>query len=146
MIPIAPNHATHIIDRELLPCFISNVLPSWYFLENQQPKFIAGVEEVPRLRIVRCAHDIAMKLIAENVSIAPLRSPGHCLADKWKCLVTIESAELDDFAVQLEAMFGELRFAEAESARVFINCVFSSNQTHANVVEAPVIEFPKLDA
>ena len=55
-----------------------------------------------RLRIMRSAHDIAMKLFAQNVGVAALHARGHRLADKGKGLVAIQAAQLNDVAVQFE--------------------------------------------
>src|SRR5580704_12870585 len=63
MIPIPPDHTTHIIDRDLLPGLRPNVLPSRYLLQHQQANLIAAVEKVPRLRIVRCSDDIAVEVL-----------------------------------------------------------------------------------
>ena len=35
--------------------------------------------------------------------------------------MTVEAAQLDDFAIEFEAVIGELRFAETDGARVFVD-------------------------
>ena len=60
MIPVAANHAAHVIDGDQLPGFIADVLPAGDFFEDQKAEFVAGIEEMARLRVVRGADDIAL--------------------------------------------------------------------------------------
>ena len=92
MVPVAANHTSNVIDRQLLPRFIANMLPSRYLFQHQQSHFVTCVKEVPRLRIVRRAHDVAMKLITQYVGIATLYAPRHRLADPRVCLMPIQTA------------------------------------------------------
>ena len=125
---------------------VADVLPSGNFFEHQQADFVAGIEEVARLRVVRGADDVALELVAQNDRIAALGTAGHGLADEGEGLMPIESAQLDDFAVQLEAVIGELGFAEAEAAGVFVEELRSATQANASGVEIAVLEIPELDA
>src|SRR5947199_257687 len=77
VIPVAPNHATDVVERQSLPARIPDVLPAGYFLEHEQAQLIAGVQEMPRLRIVRGAYDVALELLAQDLRIAALRAPRH---------------------------------------------------------------------
>jgi hypothetical protein len=126
MVPVAPDHAPDIINRKLLPSFVANMLPSGNLFQNEESDFITGVEKVARLRIVRCANNIAMQFITEYLSIPPLHAAWHGLTDERKRLMAIESAQLDDFAVQLKAVIGKLRHPETESARIFIRRLTSA--------------------
>ena len=47
--------------------------------------------------------------------------PGIAWPSERKRLVTVEAAQLDDFAVQLEAVIGEFGVAETEGALVAID-------------------------
>ena len=116
MVPVAANHAAHVVDRYQLPRLVADVLPAGNFLQHQQSDFVAGIEKVARLRIVRGAHDIALELVAQNVRVAALGAAGHRLADKGKGLMTVQPAQLDHFAVEFEAVVGELRLAETDGA------------------------------
>ena len=73
MVPVAADHAAHVVDGYQLPRFVADVLPAGNFLEHQQSNLVAGVEKVARLGIVRSAHDIALELVAQNLRIATLR-------------------------------------------------------------------------
>src|SRR5213592_645997 len=99
MIPIASNHAADVIDGEQLPGFVANVLPAGNLFEDKQAHFVAGIEEMTGLRIMRSAHDVAMEFMAQDAGIAALGAAGHGLADEGKRLMTVEAAELDDFAI-----------------------------------------------
>jgi hypothetical protein len=59
--------------------------------------------------------------------------------------MAVESAKLDDFAVQFETMIGKFGFAEAEMARVFVEDLLSFQQPDVNRVEIAVMQVPELD-
>ncbi len=59
MVPVAADHAAHVVDGDQLPRFVADVLPAGNFLQHQQANLVAGIEKVARLRIVRGPHDIA---------------------------------------------------------------------------------------
>src|ERR1700680_4225560 len=100
MIPIPADHAADVIDGNLLPGLWADMLPPWDFLQDQKSNFIAAIEKVPRLGIMRCPHDVAMKILPQNDCILPLYARGHRLADKWKRLMTVEASQLDDLPVE----------------------------------------------
>ena len=145
MIPIASNHAADVIDGEQLPGFVANVLPAGNLFEDKQAHFVAGIEEMTGLRIMRSAHDVAMEFMAQDAGIAALGAAGHGLADEGKRLMTVEAAELDDFAIELEAVVGELRFAKAERAFVLIDQLRSAKEAHVNGIEIGVRNVPQFD-
>src|SRR5690348_2942602 len=119
MVPVAANHAANVIDRDLLPRQVADMLPPGNLFENQQSEFIACVEKIWGLRIVRGTYDVALQFPFQDVGIAALRTRSHRLSDIWERLMPIEPAQLDDFSVQLEAMIRELRLAEADASAVF---------------------------
>ena len=73
MIPVAADHAADVVDGDVFPGLVANVLPAGNFFQHQQADFVAGVEKMARLRIVRGAHDVAVQFVAENVGVAALR-------------------------------------------------------------------------
>ena len=70
---------------------------------------------------MRGADDIALVFLAEDVRILALNAAGHGLANEGKRLVAIESAELDDLAVEFESVIGELRVTETDSAGFLVD-------------------------
>ena len=118
MVPVAANHAADVVDGDLLPVLVADVLPAGNLFEDEQADLVAAIEEVARLRIVRGADDVAVEVLAQDVGILALHACGHRLTDEGKGLVAIEAAQLDDFAVEREALVGEDGFAEADAARV----------------------------
>src|SRR6185437_11206684 len=100
MVPVSADHTPDVIDRNLLPAFIPDVLPARNFFKHQQSDLVAAVEEMARLRIVRGADDVAVEILSKDVGIHSLHAGGHGLTDKWKRLVTIKTAQLYDFAVE----------------------------------------------
>src|SRR6266545_2432781 len=114
MVPVAPNHAPHVVDGDLLPRLVPDVLPARDFFQHQQTDLVARIKNVSGLRVVGRPNDISSKFVAKNVRVAPLRAARHRLPHAWKGLMTIKAAQLDDLAVQFESVIGKLRFAEAD--------------------------------
>src|SRR5260370_39232255 len=97
------------------------MLPPWDFLQYQQSNFIAAVEKVPRLRIMRCPHDVAMQILPQNYRIPTLYPRGHRLSYKWKRLMTIQPPELDDLSIERESMVRKRCLAKANPAHIFVD-------------------------
>ena len=68
-----------------------------------------------------------MEVVAQNIGIAALHAARHRLADEGKCLVAVEAAQLDDFAVQLETVIGESRLAKTDVARIAVDYLASAH-------------------
>ena len=83
---------------------VANMLPAGNLLEHQQPDLVARVQKMPRLRIMRRPHNVALQILAQNQRILPLHPRRHRLSHTRKSLVPIEAAQLDDLAIQLEAL------------------------------------------
>src|SRR4030095_16339490 len=83
--------------------------------------------------------------MAKNVRVAALRTAGHCLTNEWEGLMAIQSAKLDDLAVQLEAVIGELRVTEADCPRYLIHLSRSAPECHIHLIKIGVFEIPQLD-
>jgi len=145
MIPVAADHAADVIDRDLLPGFVADMLPAGNLFQNKESPFVAGIQEMPGLRIVRGAHDVALEIVPQDACIAALRAARHRLTDERKGLMTVEAAELDDFAIQLEAVVGELRFAESNRAFVLIHQKCSAQEAHMDGVQIRMRKIPQFD-
>ena len=63
MVPVAADHAADVVDRDVFPGLIADMLPAGDLFEHQQADFVAGIEKMARLRIVRGAHDVALELL-----------------------------------------------------------------------------------
>ncbi len=46
------------------------------FFQNQQADFVAGIQKMARLRIVRGADDIAFQFVPQNLRVAALNPAG----------------------------------------------------------------------
>src|SRR5262249_51862221 len=88
-VPVAANHASNVVNGDVLPRLVSDVLPSGDFFEDEQTDFIAGVEEVARLRIVRGADNVALQIVAKNHCVAALAAPGHGLSEPRESLMAV---------------------------------------------------------
>ena len=114
MVPIPPDHAAHVVDRERLPRIVSNMLPARNLFQHQQTHLITGVQKMPGLRIVRGADDVAAQIVLHDVRVLSLCPLAHGIAGIGEGLVAVETAELECLAVELEAFRRELHLAEAE--------------------------------
>ena len=85
-----------------LPVFAADVLPAGNLLEDQQAEPVASVEEPGRLRIVRGAHDVEVKLVLQDFGVALLRRAAKRIAGIGEGLVPIEPAQLQRPAVEAE--------------------------------------------
>ncbi|HWJ46041.1 MAG TPA: hypothetical protein VNS62_00220 [Candidatus Udaeobacter sp.] len=59
--------------------------------------------------------------------------------------MAIEAAQLDPFPIQFEAVIGELGFAEAETARVFVDDLVVSQQPDVDGVEVSLLQASQFD-
>ena len=69
----------------------------------------------------------------------------HGLAHEWERLMTVEAAQLDHFAVELEAVVGEFRFAEADGTVVPVEELRPFQQAHVHGIQIRMFEIPQLD-
>ena len=76
MVPVAADHSADIVDGNQLPWLVANVLPAGNLFQNEQADFVAGIEEVARLRVVRGADDVALELVAQNMASRRWARPG----------------------------------------------------------------------
>src|SRR5437763_12174511 len=101
---------------------------------------------MPRLRIVRCSHNVTFELVAQDLCVASLGASRHRLSYIGEGLVTIKPAQLDYFSVQLKTMIRKLRLAKTKPSRVFINNLSTSKQTDPHRIQIPVFEVPPFDS
>ena len=100
MIPIAPDHFPDVANRDVLPLQVPDVLPAGDLFENQQSKFIAGVQKIRRLWIVRGTDNVAMQVVLQYPRIAALNARRHGPADVRKRLMPVQPAQFHVSAVQ----------------------------------------------
>src|ERR1700722_9556211 len=100
MVPVAANHAAHIIHGNVLPWLVADVLPAGDLFKHQQTDLVAGVEEVARLRVMGSADDVAVEILAQNDGVTPLHPAGHGLTHPWKGLMAVQAAQLDDGSIE----------------------------------------------
>ena len=122
------------------------LLPAGNLFQHEEANFVAAIKEMTRLRVMRSANNIAMKAFAQDIGILPLHARRHCLPDKRKRLMTIQTAQLDDLAIQRKAMIGKDCLAEANASRVFINHAPGVDEPDMNCIEMGLLNVPKLQA
>src|SRR6266571_2295113 len=87
MIPVAADHTADVIDGDQLPGLVADVLPTGDFFQHKQSHFVASIQEMARLRIVRGTYDVAVEVVAQDAGIAALGAAGHGLSDEGKGLI-----------------------------------------------------------
>src|SRR6476659_8081979 len=112
MIPVATDHLFYVTHRQIFPLLVTNMLPARNLLQHHKSVFIAGIQEMRRLWIVRRTHDVTFQFLLQNPGIASLHTGRHCLPNKRKCLVTIKSAKLEMLTVEHKSIWSELSFAK----------------------------------
>jgi hypothetical protein len=142
MVPVAANHAADVVHGEVLPGEIADVLPAGNLFEDEEADLVAGVEEVARLRIVGGADDVALEIFAQDEGVLALHAGGHGLANPGEGLMAVEAAQLDDGAVEREALGREAGFAEADAAGVVVQQMAAAQQTDFDAVELGRVQIP----
>src|SRR5258708_12008743 len=104
MIPVAPDHAANVVDRNILPGLVADVLPPRNFLQHEQSNFVARIQKVPRLWIMRRSNNVALEFMTKNVRIPPLHPPRHRSSNERESLVPIPSARLYNLALYREPL------------------------------------------
>jgi len=110
------------------------VLPSGNLFQNQQTYLVAGIEKMTRLGIVRSANNVAPQAVAQNHRILPLHATRHRLADPWKRLMAVETAEFDDGSIEGESLRRETRLAKPDATHVVVDYLRAAKQTNFNAV------------
>src|SRR5665213_2631863 len=135
MIPVAANHSADIVDRYLLPWLWSNVLPTGNLFENKKTDLVTAIQKMSGLRVMRGANDIAVHPLTQDLRILTLHASGHRLPDERKGLVAVKAAQLDDLAVEREALVSEHRLTEANATSIFVDHLAGANQPYMNTVK-----------
>ena len=97
------------------------------------------------LWVVGGADDVAAAIVAEDFGVLRLRASGHGLTDPGECLMAVQAVQLDDLAVEREAMVGEHGFSEANAAGVFVDGRAVFQELNVDGVELGVLEIPEVD-
>src|SRR5215475_3169583 len=121
MVPVAPDHPLDIVDREILPLLVADMLPARDFLEHQESHLITRIKKVWRLRVVRRPHDIALEIFAKNPGVASLHARGHRLPHEGKCLMPVQPPQLQMLSVEEEPVWCEFRLAKSNARAVLID-------------------------
>src|SRR6266508_5075636 len=145
MVPIAANHSLDIVNCKVLPFLIADVLPAGNFFQHQQTVFVARIQEMRRLRIVRRAHDIAFEIFAQNPRVPTLHARGHGLTDEGERLMAIQTAQLQVLAVEKETISREASLAKAYASFVLIDDALSLRQSHEHLIKPRPVDAPEID-
>src|SRR6185312_17399471 len=92
---------------------------------------------------MRGSDNIGLELVAQDERIAALRPGRHCLTNPGKCLVAIQTAQLDNFSVERETMVGELGFAKTYGPRNFVQEIWPAPQHDVDRIKFWLGEVPQ---
>src|SRR6516225_744188 len=95
---------------------------------------------------MRRADDIAVQVLPQDVSVFALAARRHGLPYVRKGLMAVESAKLDDLAIEREPAIGKCGFAKTDPPRVFINYAAAGDQPHMGGVHSRLVKRPELNA
>ena len=98
------------------------MLPAGDLFKHQQADFIAAIQEMRALRIMRGPHDVAAEVKAQDFGVAFLRPAALRIAGIGEGLVPVQPAQLQRPTVQMKALRGPLNVAKAEAERQAVGC------------------------
>src|ERR1700738_2607545 len=145
MIPVAPDHASHVVHGNILPGLVADVLPAGDLFQNQKAQFIARVEKMRRLGIMRGARNVQLEFFLQDAGVTSLHASRHRSAYPGKRLMAIQPAKLYYLAVQFEPAFGETGLPKAYAPAVFVDRGIALLDARDYRVEIRVRQIPTLD-
>src|SRR3954452_22155793 len=74
VIPVAANHSIDVVDRNVLPGFVPDMLPSGDLFQHQQAYLVTRIQKVTRLRVMRGPDNVALELVPQDLGIASLNA------------------------------------------------------------------------
>ena len=105
-----PQHGTGAV----LPCRITDVLPAGQFGKYKQAQTVAFIKKILALRVMACAHGIAVQLVFQDAGVLPLQAFRRGVADVGVALVAVQPAQKGLFPVQVKAVRPEHSRPETE--------------------------------
>ena len=147
MVTVLRHHLAHVFDRLALPRRIADVLPAGKLGKNEQAQLVAGIKEMLALRVVRCAHRRAAKLLLEDPRVLTLERLGRSIAHVGIALVAVQSAEEHALAVEIKPRAAKLRRAKAEADGPFVgNHATLVKQLGTDRIEIGLVQRPRTGA
>ena len=101
-VAVAEHHVGDVLQDEVPPLGAADILPAGRLLPDHHAEFVASVEEMRGLRIMRAAHHVAVQLEFEDLRVPALQSGGGGHAGIREELMAIEAEDLQSLAVQVE--------------------------------------------
>ena len=111
------DHVMDVLDAEVFPCIIPDVLPSWDFLEDKKTDFIAAVQEMGGLRIMACPDNIDPDFIFQDIGVLSLGPFRHGIAHIRIGLMAVQPNQLYLISVEAESFRLKRYVPEAKTLR-----------------------------
>ena len=145
VVPVALDHAAHVLHRLVLPGLAADVLPARNLFKHQQADLVAAVQKVGGLRVVRGAHQVALEHVFHDVGVFGLGALAHGVAHVGVALVAVEATDFDRLAIEEKALGGEARGAEAEAGAVLV-AAGAGAQRDTGHIQHRAVQLPKREA
>ena len=104
VVPVLQHHLFHVLTGDVLPGFVSDMLPARDLGKDQESQLVAGVDEGLGLRIMGSPDDRAAELFLEDPGVFPLQGVADGISDVRIALVSVETSHNDSFAVEIESV------------------------------------------
>ena len=114
VVSVLHNHLPGVFNGLFLPTFIAHVLPAGNLCKYQQAQFIAFIDEMLALRVVRGPGDDTAQLLLQNPGILPLELFRNCVAHIRIALMSVQAPEEYLFSVEPEFIGEPFDGPEAE--------------------------------
>ena len=114
VIAVLQQHLLQHGTGAVLPCRIADMLPAGQLGKYKQPQTVAFIKKILALRVMACAHGVAVQLVFQDAGILPLQAFGRGVANIGVALVAVQPAQKDLFPVQVKAVRPEHSRPEAE--------------------------------
>ena len=112
---VPDHHVPHVGQHDVLPRRVADMVPAGRFLPHHEAQFVACVEEVRGLRVMRAAHHVAVEVVLDDLGVPPLQAGAGRHADVGEELVPVQAEYLEPLAVQEESVRAERRLPETDS-------------------------------
>ena len=114
MIAVLQQHLPQHGAGAVLPCPIADVLPAGQLGKYKQAQPVTFIKEILALRVMACAHRIAVQLVFQDAGVLPLQAFRRGVANVGVALVAVQPAQKGLFPVQIKAVRPEHSRPKAE--------------------------------
>ncbi len=146
VVTVLAHHLPDRLHADVLPFIIPQVLPSRRLGKDGHSQLVTSSDKMVRLRIMGGTHGITAELVFEDIRVEPLHGARHRVADIGPALVSVQSAQLEFSAVEIEAVLLEFGTAEADPAAQGIDHLSALDQLDLQLIKHGTERIPQTSA